>query len=83
MPNACVKLWENLRKAAGKTCWYLSPAFHHGFVLANNTCEQADFIPTFTRTFPPTLSTRKIAVSPLVEQKFYPVSTGPIISITN
>lgn len=83
MPNTCVLFVENLLTTGRKTCSQVSPSFVEVTAAANASCEQPQVFPILTRLFPPSLSTRKNPFSPLIEQKFYPVSTAPIISITN
>jgi hypothetical protein len=51
-------------------------------LLSHNLRAQPAFLPTLIRTFPLKISPLKIALSPLVEHYFYPVSTAPTITNT-
>lgn len=83
MPKWCVLAVEKLLTTGRKTWWQLSPAFVSALHPMNTLCEQPLIFPTVTRKLPPRISTPKRTILPLFEQKFYPVSTAPIISITN
>jgi hypothetical protein len=83
MPNTCVKLWDNRWEMLGKSWGRLSTKSRFRRKQLAYPCEQPPFVPSVIQGFPRQLFTQNIVFSPLIEQKFYPVSTAPIISITN
>ena len=82
MPKPCGKAVQTQRITLGKTIGQLPtdiPTATTAHILAR---VKALVSPKVIRTFPQTYSPLKIAVSPLIEHYFYPVSTGPTISTT-
>lgn len=82
MPNTCVKPMDNQGMNQGTTCAGSSTVLPLISLLLTPLCEQPTGTPRFPDSFTVIQSTPKIANLPLVEQKFYPVSTGPIIRTT-
>lgn len=83
MPKPCVKLWDNLRTIGCITRGELSTKCIHPTRQYHALCAQAQVFRVVLPRFHPELFTLKDASLPLIEHKFYPLSTEPIISITN
>lgn len=82
MRKACVKGMENLWMTTRKTSARPSTHFIKAIYSWYRVWVQPVVFQPFTHKYPRVSSTAKIAYLPLVEQKFYPVSTGPIIRAT-
>jgi hypothetical protein len=82
MPKSCVQLWDNLRETVGTNWGGLSTKCMQRYEAASTSCAQWPVIPLVVPWFHPQLFTQIIAFSPLIEQKFYPLSTEPIIRTT-
>ena len=83
MLSTCAKVVDYLRTRHGKYGAFLSPKTNLRATEATDGRAKPVVIPMFTPTFPLHLSPPKIAISPLIEHYFYPVSTAPIIRATN
>lgn len=83
MLSTCVKVVDYLRTQHGKYGAFLSPRTHVQAIEVPSYRAKPMVIPIITPTFPLHLSPPKIAISPLIEHYFYPVSTAPIIRATN
>lgn len=83
MRSACGEHSDNLRTSSGKVWGGLSTTSHLSARTVLNLCVQSHIFTLVVRVFHPELFTLKWAILPPVEQKFYPLSTEPIISITN
>jgi hypothetical protein len=82
MPKTCGKAVQTTRIKLGKTVGQLSTVLLTPSFTYIATRVKALVSPKVIRTFPQTYSPIKIAVSPLIEHYFYPVSTGPTITNT-
>ena len=78
MPKTCGKAVHDTRRNFGKTFGQLSTVIATAFTIHIRDRVKARVSPTVIRTFPQESSPLKIALSPLIEHYFYPVSTGPI-----
>jgi hypothetical protein len=77
MPKPCGKAVHDTRIKSGKTLGQLSTVTRTAITTYIRDRVKARVSPKVIRTFPQTYSPLKIAVSPLIEHYFYPVSTGP------
>ena len=82
MLSTCVQPMDNLRTNHGETCVRSSTIDEHVDQLLRELCEQPTDTPQVTHSYTRHSSTPIITNLPLAEQKFYPVSTGPIIRTT-
>lgn len=82
MPKACGKGVHDTRETPRKTIGQLSTVLPT--VLSTRLQDRVKALLSLIviRTFPQTYSPLQIAVSPLIEHYFYPVSTGPTITNT-
>ena len=78
MPRACGKAVQSIRITLGKTLGQPSTDIPTAIITHIRDRVKAQVSPKVIRTFPHSYSPLKIAVSPLIEHYFYPVSTGPI-----
>jgi hypothetical protein len=83
MRRPCANMGENLGTIGRKTWAHLSPLMRTTLSTTYLQCEQPTYFPQVVHYSPPALSPLKYRILPLIEQKFYPVSTAPIISTTN
>jgi hypothetical protein len=77
MPKPCGKAVHDTRIKSGKTLGQLSTVIRTAITTYIRDRVKARVSPKVIRTFPQTYSPLKIAVPPLIEHYFYPVSTGP------
>lgn len=77
MPRPCGKGVQRTRINFGKTIGQPSTVLPTPTLERIRARVQVLVSPIVIRTFPQSYSPLKIAVSPLVEHYFYPVSTGP------
>jgi hypothetical protein len=77
MPKPCGKAVHDTRIKSGKTLGQLSTVIRTAITTYTGDRVKARVSPKVIRTFPQTYSPLKIAISPLIEHYFYPVSTGP------
>ena len=78
----CVQLVQSLRTAVGTSSASLSTVREYKLIAHTTLWLNTNFTPRFIPEFYPPLSPTKIAVSPPVEQDFYPLSTAPTITAT-
>ncbi len=83
MLNTCGKSVNSLWVSAGTSCGTLPTSYQPIVTNAQTMCAEAQVLPIVVPFLHPGISTLFSAILPLFEQKFYPFSTGPIISITN
>ena len=77
MRSFCGKIVKNDWKPGWKACVRSSTYTYLGVSLGQYTRVKAILIPRLIPRLHPQSSTQKIAVSPLFEYIFYPVSTAP------
>lgn len=82
MPNACVKLVESVGKQRGKISGFLSTLTRTPRSIHQTVWVKARVFTTSFPNFPQVLSPSKIAILPLIEHTFYPVSTTPTTNTT-
>ena len=78
MPKYSGKAVNSLRVIAGKSRVQLSPVMHIASFIHYMRRVQVRVIHDLSDLSTPSLSPLKIAISPLIEHYFYPVSTAPI-----
>jgi hypothetical protein len=83
MPSWCGKAQDNLRLRVGKICVHSSTdRAKSAWTLDRLWVTWGDYRQSITSSFTPQ-STCNFLVSPLVEYKFYTLSTAPITTTTN
>lgn len=78
MPSICGKAAKSLRTNMRKTGERLSTVVHMAYSSVTNSGVKAQVIRDLFPRFPTRISPGNVAVSPLAEHYFYPVSTAPI-----
>lgn len=79
---SCGKTVQSLRTAVGTNSAYSSTGSEYNLVTHTRLWLSSRFTLRFIPDFYPPLSTLKIAISPPIEQDFYPLSTTPTIRAT-
>lgn len=79
MLSACGQSVGSLRITVGRTRVRMSPVCAYDAVARKLARVQLHVLRKLSVSFTPYISPPKIAVSPLIEHYFYPVSTAPII----
>ena len=82
MPKACAQTVQNWCISAGKTCVRLSTNIILTPAMAITTWVQAQVMPNFNTVSHTGFSPIKNAISPLLYNEFYPLSTAPTIITT-
>lgn len=82
MPKQCVQLVQNMGMIDWKTCVSLSTNDRFTATAHITAGAKLALVRSFPHIYTQLISTAKIALSPLFEHYFYPVSTMPTITNT-